>query len=248
MAVEGSPEVAIATFGLSSGGQFDPHTHAEHQLTWADSGVLSVEAAGSTWVLPGSLALWMPAGLPHAVIARGPCLMRGVYVNPATCPITWESPTVVAVDGLLRELIRHLAEPGLEPAARARAEAILCDLLRPVEVRTVHVPLPADDRALKVAGFLMADPSDGRSLDELGRSAGASGRTLARLFAAETGLTFGEWRAQVRLRAALELLAAGMPVTTVTGRVGFANPSAFVAMFRRLTGTTPGAYFGSGPA
>ena len=49
------------------------------------------------------------------------------------------------------------------------------------------------------------------------RAVGASGRTLARLFAAETGLTFAAWRAQVRLRVALELLAEGVPVAAIDG-------------------------------
>jgi AraC-like DNA-binding protein len=56
-------------------------------------------------------------------------------------------------------------------------------------------------------------------------------------------MTFGSWRTQVRLRASLPLLAAGMPVATAARRVGYATPSAFVAAFRRVTNTTPGAYF-----
>lgn len=48
---------------------------------------------------------------------------------------------------------------------------------------------------------------------------------------------------QVRLQAALPLLAAGQPVSRVAGRVGYENPSAFVAAFRRETGQTPAACF-----
>jgi AraC-like DNA-binding protein len=70
---------------------------------------------------------------------------------------------------------------------------------------------------------------------------GASPRTLRRLLLAETGLTFGQWRAQARVRAAVAHLAAGLPVSVVARRVGYQTPSAFVHAFRRLTGTTPGA-------
>jgi AraC-like DNA-binding protein len=72
---------------------------------------------------------------------------------------------------------------------------------------------------------------------------GASGRTLAREFVAEAGVPFGRWRTLLRLQAALPLLAAGQPVSRVAGRVGYENPSAFVAAFRRQTGLTPAAYF-----
>ncbi len=238
-----SRALAVATLNLESGAGFTPHTHAEHQLTWARSGVLSMRVRERTWVLPPTLALWMPAGLPHAVGAHARSVMYGLYLSPASCPVPWIQPTVVAVDDLLGALIEHLAGEDPSQAERERAEAVLFDRLRPVSVTTVSAPMPHDDRARAVAELLVVDPADPRPLDTLGRAVGASGRTLARLFLAETGLTFARWREQIRLRAALELLARDMPVGSVSHRVGYANPSAFVAMFRRLTGTTPAAYF-----
>jgi AraC-like DNA-binding protein len=233
--------IAFVTYGMPRGGRFLPHIHAEHQLTWASSGLLTVEARGSIWVLPTTQALWIPGTVEHAVNARVPATMHGLYFRSS--PVPWTTPTVVTVDALLRELIIHLARTDLAAQQRLHAEKVLFDQLTPVEVQVVTVPMPVDDRALTVADLLLADPADGRSLAELGRAAGASSRTLARLFAAETGMTFGDWRAQVRLRAALELLAAGTPVSTVAGHVGFSTASAFTAMFRRLTGMTPRAYF-----
>jgi AraC-like DNA-binding protein len=95
-----------------------------------------------------------------------------------------------------------------------------------------------------VAGALRDDPASRRGLDEWGRVTGASGRTLARVFRAETGMSFGRWRAQLRLAAALPLLAEGLPVTVVAHRVGYGSASAFVAAFRRAVGVPPGRYFG----
>jgi AraC-like DNA-binding protein len=232
--------IAFVTYGMPRGSRFLPHTHAEHQLTWASTGLLTVEAQGSIWVLPSTQALWIPSTVEHALNARVPATLHGLYFR--STPVPWTTPTVVTVNGLLRELILHLEGADLPVEERLRAEAVLFDLLTPVDVQVVTVPMPADDRALAVAGLLLADPADGRSLAEFGRVAGASSRTLARLFTEETGMTFGDWRAQVRLRAALELLATGMPVSTVAGRVGFSTASAFTAMFRRLTGATPRAY------
>jgi len=50
----------------------------------------------------------------------------------------------------------------------------------------------------------------------------------------------------VRLMRALELLAAGSSVTDVALSVGYASPSAFVARFRQVLGSTPGRYYASG--
>ena len=110
----------------------------------------------------------------------------------------------------------------------------------------LDLPLPQDRRALAVAEALIADPADGRDLEAWARSASASDRTLARLFRAETGLTFGRWRQRRRLLAALERLAAGAPVTVVALDLGYDSPSAFIAMFRRTLGTSPTRYLRDG--
>ena len=102
---------------------------------------------------------------------------------------------------------------------------------------------PSREPARQVAEGLRACPADKRTLEEWGHAVGASGRTLARAFAAETGMPFGRWRTLLRLQAALPLLASGQPVGRVAYRVGYDRPSAFVAAFRRETGLTPAAYF-----
>jgi AraC-like DNA-binding protein len=110
-------------------------------------------------------------------------------------------------------------------------------------VASVRVPMPTDPRALAVAQGIVDDPADARGLDAWGRAVGASARTLARLFGTQTGLSFGRWRTQARLRAALSLLATGMPVGVIAHRVGYRTPSAFVAAFRQALGVPPGSYF-----
>jgi len=94
-----------------------------------------------------------------------------------------------------------------------------------------------------VAQSLIDNPADGRTLTQWGRDVGASERTLARAFLADTGLSFGQWRGLLRLRAAMVALAAGDPVTRVAREVGYESTSAFVAAFRRATGSTPAVYF-----
>jgi AraC-like DNA-binding protein len=233
----------IVTARLPGGVAFGWHRHPVHQLAWAERGVLTVATSAGTWVLPPTRALWIPAGVPHALGSSGRAVNRSPYFRPGDCPIDWTVPTVIRVSDLLGRLIVHLADADLAEAARRRAEAVVVDLLEPLDVTTVAVPMPADDRARRVAQALRADPADRRDLDAWGRATGASGRTLARLFQAETGLGFAAWRAQLRLAAALPLLADGVPVTVAAHRVGYASASAFVAAFRRAVGVPPGQYF-----
>jgi len=233
----------VATFGMAAGDTFDQHVHPDHQLAWAARGVLAVTAATGTWVLPPTRALWIPASVPHQVVASGRAEMRALYVRPESCPIRWTQPQPVAAGPLLAELIGYLGDERLAPARRERAEAVLIDLLEPVGYATIDAPRPADPRARDVADALLADPADPRDLAAWGHQVGASARTLARAFLADTGLPFGRWRTAARLQAALPRLAAGESVATVARHVGYETPSAFVAAFRRETGLTPGSYF-----
>jgi AraC-like DNA-binding protein len=238
--------VTVVTFPMPAGRVFDWHTHTDHQLAWAASGVLTVRTAATAWVLPPSRALWIPAGVRHETLSAGAATMRTLYVRPGLCPITWPDPAPIAASPLLAELIGYLEDPGLGPGRREHAEAVLVDLLQPVTMTTIELRLPADERARQVAQALTDNPADQRTLAEWGRHVGASARTLARGFVAGTGLAFGQWRARLRLQAALPSLAAGEPVGNVARQVGYESASAFVAAFRRTTGLTPAAYFRAG--
>lgn len=236
--------VLVGSFELLHGTRLDWHRHyGYHQLAWAARGVLAVSAAGRTWVLPPTRALWIPSRLEHAVEATRPATMQSLYFRTRRCPVAWRSPTVVAARPLLRELIAHLANAELEAKRRARAEALVFDLLEPLSVTTIEVATPRDKRARRVADALAEHPADARTISAWGRAVGASERTLARAFVRETGMSFGRWRAQLRVRAALLLLAEGRTVGEVAYGVGYESPSAFVAAFRRLVGTSPAAYF-----
>jgi AraC-like DNA-binding protein len=120
---------------------------------------------------------------------------------------------------------------------------VIHDEIRTLPREAFGLPLPQDRRLLRIARAIGDRPDDTRSLDDWAAWAGIAPRTLTRRFVAETGFHFSAWRQRARLMRALELLAAGMPVTAVALELGYGNLSAFIAMFRREFGTTPGRYF-----
>jgi len=241
--VLGGGAVVVGRFEMSIGERFDWHRHPVHQLAWTEQGVLAVSVADKTWILPPTRALWIPSSVVHSVKASRPSTMRGIYFRKRRCPIRWDEPTIVPVTPLIRELVMHLGGARLERDARRHAQHVLLGLLTPLSATTIDVPTPSDPRARRVADALVRNPADDRTLSAFGRSAGASARTLARLFAGETGVPFGAWRTRLRLRASLVHLAEGVPVSIAGDRVGYRSASAFVSAFRRHVGLTPGAYF-----
>lgn len=69
-----------------------------------------------------------------------------------------------------------------------------------------------------------------------------SQRSFTRFFKQQTGLSFGAWRQQACLLAALPKLSAGASITAVALDLGYDSPSAFSTMSRKTLGRPPSDY------
>jgi AraC-like DNA-binding protein len=158
---------------------------------------------------------------------------------------------VVNVSALLQHLILHLcAYEKLSRRSKIQAHLIdvLIDQLATVQAAPLQLPAPTDPRAARVATALQNNPADSLSLESVCRRAGASKRTIERVFRQETRLSLGKWRQQLRLMRSLQLLAAGEKISHAALEAGYSTSSAFIAMFRKFLGTTPRRYFAEIPA
>ncbi|MBI1205509.1 MAG: helix-turn-helix domain-containing protein [Rhodopseudomonas sp.] len=234
--------VAVLARTLEPGHTIPLHMHRRGQLLYATGGIMRVETADAAWILPPARALWLPPQLPHSVTMRSHVEMRTIYIDEAACAALPGEPVLVEISGLLRELILTLLE---EPAAYDEdgrgglvARLILAELTR-LRERPLDVPMPRDPRALRVARALLDKSSLDHDLDHWAVEAGASRRTLARIFRHETGLSFAEWRARLRAIDGLAQLSDGASVAETASAVGYASPSAFSAMIRRNLGGPP---------
>lgn len=222
------------------------HKHFRAQLVYASEGVLTVATAGGTWVVPPQQAVWVPAGTLHEVTTQGLASMRFLYLHPQAAAGLSPSCYVLAVSELLRALIlRTLDFPkNYGPdGPEARIVEVILDELRASRPEPLHLPMPDDPRLKVITAALIEQPALDGTLGQWARRAGASERTLARLFLKETGMTFGAWRQRLRLLTAVARLGEGAPVTSVAYDLGYDSPSAFIAMFRKNLGRTPGRYF-----
>ena len=237
---------AGAASEYAHGDVIKPHSHPWHQLTFAAQGVFTVRTREGAWVAPTHRGVWVPAHVRHSVEMSGHVSLRALYVAPRPGDSLPLRCCVVNVTPLLRELILRVSElKGLESRIPLHAHLVpvLLDHLQTMESGAIDLPMPRDKRARRIVALLQDQPSEQRPLKELVREAGASKRTIERIFKTETGLGFGRWRQQFRIGNALRLLAAGEAVTNVALEVGYDSPSAFISAFRETFGETPGQYF-----
>jgi AraC-like DNA-binding protein/mannose-6-phosphate isomerase-like protein (cupin superfamily) len=241
--------------------EIQPHQHAWAQVAIAVSGAARITAEHATYLVPAWRAIWIPPGIEHAVTVVEAAELRTLYIHqsegeagpdvPAPEHYAWCHCRVLEVSPLLRELVLqmglHADGPPAEADALARerrlGELALDELRRAAPVR-LGITLPRDKRLRALCEAVIADPTRHGTLDGWAAEAGASARTVARLFREELDTSFGPWRQQVLLGRALTLAAQGRPMGLIAQELGYASASAFTAMVRRSVGLPPGRFFG----
>lgn len=217
------------------------HRHPWAQLAYPTQGSMRVAAAGTAWIVPAFRAVWIPPHIDHTVDMLGKVELCTLYIATEAAPLPLDACSVVDVSSLLRALIEALKTAERDDRYRLMTELALEEIRRAPPL-SLGLPLPKDRRLQALCNALMADPASSRGLKDWAREVGASERTLARLFQDEMALPFAAWRQQVRLARAVDEIGRGRPLAEVALRVGYANPAAFSAMFKRALGVSPGRF------
>lgn len=225
-----------------SGHETGLHRHPRAQLLFAIAGVMRVSTEAALYIVPPGTGLWVPADTLHSVRMDGEVRMRALFLRADAAASGPAATTVIAVSPLLRELILTVCGEPIVWDARGPIRLVVALVLHEIGragTRALSLPACRDPRLLRVTEALTADPADRRDLDGFASVAGASVRTLARLFRAETGMSFQQWRRQLRMTEALARIAQGVPPGKVAAAVGYASVPAFGAAFRQTFGITP---------
>jgi AraC-like DNA-binding protein len=229
---------------IRSGQSFvGPHRHPWAQFLYCSQGVMSVTTETGNYVMAPDMALWIPPGVEHSVEMIQQVNQESLYVDGQVGKRLAGAGKVVEMTPLVRELIREASRFPVEyeeSGEQGRLISVLLDQLGHLAVRDVLLPFPRDARLQKICRQLIDDPGCPHSLERWAHRAGASTRTLTRLFEAQTGMGFRAWRQRLRLQRALLLLGGDVSVARVARVVGYTSTSAFIAAFKRYFGTAPG--------
>jgi AraC-like DNA-binding protein len=222
------------------------HSHHRGQLVALTQGLLIVETGNERWMFPSQRCAWTPPNCKHAARSVGGAAGTMVDLSPEICRGLPKTPCVFNASELLFAIMHRMVRWDLRQplnTAQKRLITALRDEIRQPDQQPLRLTIPREERLARVADALMDDVGDERTLDDWAHVAGMARRTFMRAFSAQAGMSFGRWRQQARVFAALEMLAQSKSVTEVAIAVGYDSVSAFIEMFRTMLGTTPQAYF-----
>jgi AraC-like DNA-binding protein len=206
------------------------HHHRQALLVVGLRGAATIATRDEAWAVPPDAMLWLAGDTPHR-IRTGPDHRSLILAFP---PELIARPTgLVEANGFVHDLVDRVAHTR-EPARRDRLAAVLVDeLAEPVResARLAQVTELVDRHTLT-------------SVAEIARALGMSERTFRRWFSAEVGTTFTRWHQARLVERAVACLRRGASIKRVAADLGYASPSAFTAMFKRVTSRSPERYLG----
>jgi len=253
------PGLRIDTFAihrhLAEHASVAPHRHPWCQaIVYLSGAGEQVMGATRARIEPGTLVL-LPPGLPHAFTRRGRQAPLCLLVDFTLQGARRRGAVVRSLNrsdiAQLRAHVAHLVrlQSGTRQAFRWEGAVpvlqVLLALLRAagwIERVAVEKAQPTNP-----VGALLSTISHATPLSDSIRRSGYQRDHLNRLVKRETGLTLGQYRAQLRLAKAKELLGGGVTVSEVGAAIGLPDQGYFARWFRRQTGQTPSGWRGRLP-
>jgi AraC-like DNA-binding protein/mannose-6-phosphate isomerase-like protein (cupin superfamily) len=228
--------------------QLSMHKHRRAQLLYSATGVMQVDTNDGSWTVPPQRAVLIPPDAEHQVKMEG-VSTRSLYIEPAAVPWFPARCQVVDVSALLRELLLAAVDIPADYRPRGRDAAlvglILCEI-QAVSPLPFELPMPSGEPLLQRCQAFASAPRILERPQQWATSLGLSSRTFNRVFVAQTGLTFRQWRQRACILHAVRLLSTGKTVTQTATTLGYSTPAAFSAMFSKHVGKAPNSFHSGG--
>lgn len=221
------------------------HEHRKGQLILALHGAVTCQVERALWIVPPQCGVWIPGGMPHSNRATANARLCYLFVEPGAAALPRHCVTL-SMSPMVREMILHLADAPLDYPRGGhtdRLARVLLDELVQMPAERVYLPISHHPKVRALADALSANPADRSTITQWARRLALGERTLTRLIARETGLSFGRWRQQLHLLVAIRELAGGAPVQRVSESLGYESVTAFITMFKKALGLSPTRYF-----
>ncbi|WP_213879265.1 helix-turn-helix transcriptional regulator [Pseudomonas sp. dw_358] len=221
------------------------HRHPWGEFVYSFSGVIEVKLASQHFIAPPQYGIWLPPDIEHVGLNREQACHASLYVTRELCTAFPAKACALTISPLIRALLDELCAhpPALAQSAEdARLLQVLVDRLRHTQREGTYLPGSNDPVLAPILQALENDPSDGRSLAEWAQRVNATERTLLRRCQRDLGMSLAQWKQRLKVVASLEKLRDGIAVERIALDLGYSSSSAFISMFRKLTGESPDEY------
>lgn len=234
----------LRTILMPNGAIFPEHIHSGGEFVYSHGGVLQVIVGHERYLVPPQYGLWLPPNVQHIGVNRREVLFSSIYVSKELCSALPTKPQALMVSPFMRSLLDHARESNLDYRSERYLRLLTVFLDELADTPQAGTYLPASDDAVlgKILHHLENNPEDNRSVIKLAHEAKITERTLARKCKQELGMPLTEWRNRMRVVNAIAMIEEGKSVESIASIFGYSTASAFIAMFKKLTGTTPASY------
>jgi len=244
---------------------YHPHSHDAYSIGVTETGAQSFSCRGGRHTSATGMVMAFNPDDPHdgqatdehgfvyRIVHIGPSLVRDVQVEDlGRAPHAPLFTTPVVADEVLATAARRLHAAILAGAPRlARDERLAAVVAAMQRQASRHAPAAAGAAAARsvasrVRDHLRSAPMADLGAEDLARACGHSRFAVYRAFRAVYGMSPSDYQRQLRLRAARDLLAAGVPPSRAATDAGFADQAHLSRWFVRSFGLTPGAFARAG--
>ena len=191
-----------------------------------------------------STASGSPPNMQHVGLNRREVLQSSLYVAGELCGALPTKPQALMVSPFMRSVLDHSRESTLDHKSQRHLLLLTVFLDELAETPQTGTFLPASGHPAlaEILHYLESHPEDNRSVAELAHAAKITERTLARKCKQDLGMPLTEWRSRMRVVNAIAMIVEGKNVESIASEFGYSSASAFIAMFKKLTGVTPSSY------
>lgn len=226
-------------------GAWTPHSHPWGQLNYLTRGVMQLEIDGNRFLSPPQYGVWIPPNKIHYSSNDQVVVYRTVYISSSFSGRLPANPCCLTVSPILKSILEEFARRDVRAPVTEqenRLARVVVDEIESAAPLNTYLPYASSAVINSILQELRLNPGDGRTIDNFSSDLGMTVRTFQRRWHAEVGITFVEWRQRLKFLAAIDMLEKGETIQKISFKLGYSSSSAFIGMFRKMSGQTPEQY------
>lgn len=215
------------------------------RLMYSMSGFAEVATHDAIYLSTSEYAIWLPPHTEHQSLAKNDIQYVIIHIEKSFCEPFPTTTKTLRLNDIAKAIISDFSTRNIDHPASRFDKTLARALIEQLQIsREFNSYLPSGNDELIKKMTTAMNEGDGikNNLTDWARLLGLSERSLSRRFVNSVGISFNEWRGRKKMLMAVTLLHAGNSVKAISYALGYSNPSAFIAMFKKRIGRAPAEF------